>query len=251
MIERRSEWRAVLAITMVFSLSSPAVAQGPVPVNRALATREDLRGALAAAGKAGSPKLSARDRETIERRLQEGDFQPGDRLVLSVLEEKALSDTFTVRADQILVLPDMEPLSLRGVLRSELQDKLLAHISQYIRNPNVTAEALLRIGILGSVLRPGYYNLRADIPLGDVPSVAGGFAPDADLGKARILRDGKEYWPRDDVRRAMASGRSLDVMGLKGGDEFQVGRHGAGFGATLAIVTGVATLATTILLLAR
>ena len=49
----------------------------------------------------------------------------------------------------------------------------------------------------------------------------------------------------------MASGKSLDVLGLQGGDEIQVGHRGQGFGSTLAIITGVVTLGATIILLTR
>lgn len=238
-------WGILLACCMVTSLG----AQDPPPVNRALATREDLQGALAAASKGVGPKLSGRDRQRLEQRLEDGDFRMGDRLVLKVVGESTLSDTFTVRAEQVLALPDMAPLSLHGVLRSELQARLLEHVSNYIRSPTVTAEALLRVGVLGAVVRPGYYNVPADRALGDLPTVASGLAGDADLGKTQILRDGKEHWPRSDVRRAMASGQSLDVLGLKGGDEFVVGRRGAGIGPTILVLSGVVTLATTALLL--
>jgi hypothetical protein len=249
---KRLDWRgAVLAAAMAVCGAPSLAAQAESLVNRALATREDLEGLLAAAGQGGAAKLSSRERQVAEHRLQEGDFLVGDRLIVNVAGEKALSDTFTVRAGQTLVLPDMAPLPLHGVLRSELQKKLQDHVSEYVRNPTVTAEALLRVGILGSVARPGYYNVRADQPLGDLLTVAGGLGTDADLGKARILRDGNEFFPREDVRRALSSGKSLDVLGLQGGDELQVGRRGAGFGSTLAIISGVATLGTAIILLTR
>jgi hypothetical protein len=249
---RRLGWRGVGLVIMTSLCIVPSLAgQDQAPVNRALATREDLEKSLAAAAQGTGQRISDRDRQVLEHRLKEGDFQVGDRLVVTVQGEKALSDTFTVRAEQMLVLPDMPPLSLHGVLRSELQDRLLAHVSQYIRSPDVTAEALLRIGVLGAVVRPGYYNVRAAQPLGDMLTVAGGLSAEADLGKAQILRDGKEYWPRDDVRRAMASGQSLDLLGLKGGDEFMIGRRGGGIGPTVAILGGLATLVTTIVLVSR
>jgi TM2 domain-containing membrane protein YozV len=49
----------------------------------------------------------------------------------------------------------------------------------------------------------------------------------------------------------MASGQSLDVFGLKGGDEFMIGRRGAGFAPTLGIVASIITLTTTIVILAK
>jgi hypothetical protein len=241
--------RSVVLALLVAGSTTVLAAQGTTPLNRALATRADLEEALSSSGQ-GSAKLTARDRDIIGRRLKEGDFLKGDRLVITVQGEQALSDTFTVLDDQTITLPDMAPMSLRGVLRSELQDKLREHVSQYIRAPSVTAQALLRVGILGSVARPGYYSIRADQALGDLPTLAGGLTAESELGKTKILRNGQEFWPRDDVRRAMASGVSVDVLGMKGGDEFMVGRRGSGFGPTLAILTGIATLTTTVLLLA-
>lgn len=249
----RPDWRGVvLTIAIAVSVAPSLAGQNQTPVNRALATRADLENALAVSQGTG-PRLTARDRATIEQRLREGDFQVGDRLVMTVkgTGAEALSDTFAVRAGRVLVLPEMAPLSLNGVLRSELQETLVAHVGRYIRSPDLTAEALLRIGILGAVTRPGYYSVRADQPFGDLLGVAGGPGLDADLSKVSILRDGKEHWPRDEVRRAMASGQSLDVFGLKGGDEFMIGRRGAGFAPTLGIVASIITLTTTIVILAK
>lgn len=225
-------------------------AQVRAPVNRALATREDLKSALAGGQSGKGQKLSDRDRSILRERLERGDFNPGDRLVIRVKGEQALSDTFTVKEGQILALPDMAPLALHGVLRSELQELVLTHVGKYIRSPDLTADPLLRVGILGAVVRPGYYSVPASLAIGDLPNVAGGLGPESDLGKTRILRDGKEFWHKDDVRKAMADGGSIDLLGLRGGDEFTVGRRG-NFGATLAIVTGIATLATTIILLSK
>jgi polysaccharide export outer membrane protein len=226
------------------ALAQSAEAQGLV--NRALASREDLE-ALLAPGQ----RLSSRERQVIEHRLRDGDFQPGDRVSVSVRGEQALTDTFTVRAGRLLELPDMAPLPLQGVLRSELEPRLAAHVGQYIRTPDVRAQALLRIGILGSVNRPGYYSVRADQPLGDMLTIAGGLAVDGDLSKASVTREGVETWPRKEVRQALASGQSLDVLGFQGGDELQIGRRSGGIAPTLAIVTGLATLATTIILVTR
>ncbi len=220
-------------------------AAGQNAAARALATREDLQALLA------NRQLPGRDRAIIEHRLEAGDFKPGDRVFLTVRGEQALTDTFTVQNGPNLQLPDQAPLPLHGVLRSELQAKVTEHVSQYLRTPTVFAQALLRIGILGAVVRPGYYNVRADQPLADMLTVAGGLAGDGELKKTSLSRNGAEYWPREEVRRALASGKSLDVLGLQGGDELQVGRRGAGFAATFGIITGVVGLTTTVILLTR
>lgn len=251
MLSRRYWWTLVVTGLAMTGAAGGLSAQGQTPVNRALATRADLEAALTTANTKGAPKLSGRDREILEQRLAEGDFRMGDRVFVSIQSDKVVTDTFMVLAGQVLTLPDMDTLRLRGVLRSELQQTLQTHVAKYIRSPNVQAEALLRVGVLGAVARPGYYSVRADLPVGDLATVASGLAADADLKKVQILRDGKEYWPRDDVRRAMASGMSLDVLGAKGGDELLVGRRGGGVGPTVVIVSGVVTVATALILLFR
>ena len=83
-----------------------------------------------------------RQAQVVRKRLAEGDFQPGHRILLFVDSDTALSDTFTVRADQKLLLPNLPEISLAGVLDSELQSYLETQLARYIRNPNVRAQAL-------------------------------------------------------------------------------------------------------------
>src|SRR5262245_1698929 len=101
------------ALLAVIALTTPLAAQSPT--NSPLARREDLEAILARSGK---QKLNDRDRKMIESRLQDGDFQNGDRLVIRVRGDSSIADTFAVRVGQILTLPDMPPLELKGVLRS-------------------------------------------------------------------------------------------------------------------------------------
>lgn len=239
--------RNLMIALVVLGLPGQLVAQA---ATRALATRAQLE-QLLATGKDGKGGLSDRERAKLKTRLEEGDFQTGDRLILKVANDTALSDTFTVRAGPGVDLPNMDPLSLKGVLRSELQDRVQQYLKKYIREPQVEATSLIRIGILGGVVRPGYYNVAPDRPMGEIIEIGGGVAPDGELKKASIQRDGAERWSKEDVRFAMSRGMSLDELGVQGGDEFTVGRRSAGAGPTLAIITGVVGLAATIVLLAR
>ncbi len=207
---------------------------------RALANRQDLQDALAA-GMSSQGTLTSRERETIEARLAQGDFLDGDRILLVVRGDSALTDTFTVRHGQ-LNLPDFLPLSLHGVLRAELSDTLSAYISRFIRGPQVEAAALVRVGVIGSVTRPGYYDVRADVPVSEILMAAGGLGPDADFNKTVIRRDGAEYWSQEEVRRAMAAGQSVDEMGMQGGDAMFVGHRGSGFGGIIPILGALAAV---------
>jgi polysaccharide export outer membrane protein len=111
------------------------------------------------------------------------------------------------------------------VLRSELQPRLTAHLKNYLRDPVVIVRPLLRIGILGNVLHPGYYYTSADLPLTDVLMVAGGPTPDADLTKVSVRRGTEVIMNDRKTRSALTAGRSLDNLHMQAGDEVQVGKR--------------------------
>jgi protein involved in polysaccharide export with SLBB domain len=158
----------------------------------------------------------------LRSRLASGDFQEGDRIVVTLQSNPASSDTMQVRAGKMLLFPRMSAVSLQGVLRSELTDTLRRHLSKYLTNPDVRATPLLPVAVLGSVRNPGFFYAPADFLVRDVIMRAGGPASDADLSKAIIRRAGKTIWDVNDVRVAIADGLSLDRLHLHAGDEIYV-----------------------------
>jgi len=95
--------------------ATPLVAQRPGP---AYATRESLQRELARLERDGRSPVAA---NLIRTRLDSGDFQAGDRIFLRVDGEPQLTDTFTVAPGPELPLPQLGALSLKGLLRQELQ----------------------------------------------------------------------------------------------------------------------------------
>ena len=57
----------------------------------------------------------------------------------------------------------MPDISLQGVLRSELQDYLTTQLGKYIKRPEVQTTSLVRVAVMGSVNKPGFYQLPADL----------------------------------------------------------------------------------------
>src|SRR5690349_19629006 len=91
----------------------------------------------------------------LRNRLEHGDFQDGDRIVVQLLGSIPYNDTITVRAGKMLPLPRMDDLPLEGVLRSELNDALTHHLAKYLRDSTARATPLLRVAVLGQVGHPG------------------------------------------------------------------------------------------------
>jgi protein involved in polysaccharide export with SLBB domain len=251
----------VSAVTLfAASLSSPAGAQGstaPVPTRNAEATRADLETQLAgdrrdtSSGSVDDRARRSAEIATIQDRLTNGDFLVGDRIVLSVAGQAALTDTFTVREGQILRLPTLSDVSLHGVLRSELQGHLYAEISRFLRDPVVRSGSLIRLSVLGPVQRPGFYALPADMLLSNAIMYAGGLAGNANVNKTVIKRGGQIIWPELAVASAIRQGETIDQLNLRAGDEIDVGEKGGSFltvglpviGAVVAVVTAVILIA--------
>ena len=225
----------------------PAVAQ---PARR-VTKREDLEAAAANFELRAKSERNHDKRDELLRlagnirfRLKNGDFQPGHRILLFVGGDSALVDTFTVRADQKLQLPDLPDISLAGVLDSELQGYLQKQLAQYIRNPDVRAQALLRVSVSGDVGSPGFYSIRTDTPVSDVIMTAGGPSSSADMGKVVLRRGSEVVIPQQGIQEAIRSERTMTEIGARPGDELYVptkppGSNWQKIAAVAATVTGI------------
>lgn len=168
-------------------------------------------------------RSEARDRiSVIERRLREGDFQVGDRIVLQVEGEPELSDEFIVRSGRVVEIPVVGELPLAGVLRSELQQAVEAHLSSYIRSPRVRTQALIRLSVLGQVGSPGFYLVAADLPVTDALTMAGGPTGSANLLEMRVERGSTRIWEGQSMETAVIRGQTLDQMNIQAGDRIVV-----------------------------
>lgn len=234
------------------AMASPAAAQTPVVGASRTAgySRADLE--LAAQAAERDPKRRA-EAEALRARLQNGDYSAGDRVVLELRGDSALFDTLTVRSGPSLRLPNIPDVPLRGVLRSELEDHLTKYLARYIREPDVRAESLIRVSMLGQVGRPGFYDFNSDLLLTDAIMAAGGPTSNAAIDRSTIKRGKTVVLAKERVRRATQTGATLDRLGLRPGDEITVGekRNRWDTQAILGIAGAAASLAFTILYFVR
>jgi protein involved in polysaccharide export with SLBB domain len=212
----------------VFAAGNPCRAQdgaAPPPARREFESRAEIE----AQAKAAEAQHRTGEAWLLRQRLEKGDFQDGDRIVIHLQGNSlmpkdfvGIPDTNIVRAGRHLEFPRMADLSLDGVLRSELNDRLTAHFAQYIREPTVRSTPLVRIAVLGQVGKPGYVYTLADAPLSDLIMQAGGPSGNADMAGIVIRRGADMIWDQQDTRAALADGMSLDRLHLRAGDEIEV-----------------------------
>jgi len=181
----------------------------------ALASRTFLQGELTRLGNDPSAAL-------IRARLESGDFLAGDRIFIRVQGDSVLTDTFTVVGDLQLPLPAIGAIPLRGVLRSELKDKVTGYLSQYLREPSVEVRPLMRIVVEGQVNKPGFYAAAPERPLADVINAAGGFTQQAKMTDMRLQRGGTTIMNGRQLQNAMGQGFSLDRLNIRPGDRVYV-----------------------------
>ena len=243
------------------SAPAPSMIMTPVPRDQAHteATRAQLQ-ELAVTTEADAAKAtdaSTRQQKqmqaaTIRARLRDGDFDVGDRILLSVRGDSTISDTVTVRAGRMIRLENMPDISLQGVLRSELQDYLTTQLTRYIKRPDVQTTSLVRVAVMGSVAKPGFYQLPADIALADAIMIAGGPTATADVDRTQLKRGADVIYSSQLLGQEVAKGATLDQLNIRPGDQILIGeRHHTNWGMIASIVGISAGLISTAVVLTR
>ena len=166
----------------------------------------------------------------------------GDRVLLQVVPGLTDSlreqrDTFTVTPGPALLLPGIGEVSLAGVHRAGVQAHLTEQLARFLKNPDVHARVLVRLGILGEVERPGFYAVPADAVLTDALMAAGGPTRDAKFAKVVIERDAQRLWDGAGLQQAIARGMTVSQMKLRSGDHIVVPKRRDS--ATTAQILGV------------
>lgn len=191
----------------------------PAEAPRELETRAELE----AEARTAEQQHRTGEAWLLRTRLERGDFQEGDRIVVMLLGSTTLNDTILVRVGKMLPLPRMGEVPLEGVLRSELNARVSSYLAKYLRDSSVKVTPLVRLAVLGQVQHPGFYYTSADVLVSDMLMKAGGPAGDADLDNVVIRRAGDVIWNAKDTRTAMTDGLSLERLHLRAGDELYVG----------------------------
>jgi protein involved in polysaccharide export with SLBB domain len=244
--------RLFAGLLMLAPLASTS-GQSTIGEMRRQATRSELESAAkslqAAALKAPDEKSRTRylaDANAIQARLTNGDFVPGDRIKLLVEGDTALSDTFTVRGDRMLPLPNIPPISLLGVLDSELESYLTKELQRYIREVSVDATPVVRISLLGFP-QSNFFTVPVDQAITDVIAQAGGWgSPSSNaIDKAVVRRAGKVVLDAKATAEAIRLGKTVGDMAMQNGDElYMPDKASAGFDwqkalGTVSAITGV------------
>jgi protein involved in polysaccharide export with SLBB domain len=210
-----------------------AIVYAPAAAAQSNVAELESRDSLVAELKRAESANRTQEAWLLKTRLEKGDFQDGDRIVVKLLGATQLigwqGDTITVRSGRKLPFPQMDDLPLTGVLRSELTSKISSHLAKYVKDSSVRATPLVRLAVLGQVRAPNYYYTSTDVLLSDLVVKAGGPNPNADVNNIVIRRGGEVIWNAQDTRTALADGISIERLHLRAGDELYLDEITKGF----------------------
>lgn len=221
---------AVAGVVLMMALSTTtadaqqAATGGPQRATRAELTKllSDAEGRLAAGGRIDRNRVMA-EIAALRNRLQEGDFRVGDQFVVTITHMgEVKADTASVRDSLLVSIAPLPDLTVRGVLRSELHDRMTTHVARYLRNATVRTNALTRVTVTGAVGRPGVYYTSPDRPVTELLMLAGGPGPDAKLDELEVARGTRTVLSRKDSKRAIQLGSTIEQMDIQSGDEVRI-----------------------------
>jgi polysaccharide export outer membrane protein len=117
---------------------------------------------------------------------------PEDVLDISVYGDEGLARIVPVRPDGKISLPLVSDVQAAGLTPTELRDVLVARLSEYISDPQVSVIVRevhsFKVGVLGEVRTPGRYEMKSRTTVLDVLAQAGGFSEFASRSRILILR---------------------------------------------------------------
>ncbi len=174
-------------------------------------------------------------------------LRPGDALRITVWPNAELGGDFPVEETGFVYLPFLGEVRATGIPVEELRTELRTGYSQAMQNPVVSITPLFRVGVVGAVRNQGIFPITPTDNVLDVIQLAGGFDPNANTEKVRIVREGEVV--NLDAYAALNTGDMLpiEVLRLRSGDQIVVPAK-SGFNA--AIVFGIinSLLATALLI---
>lgn len=128
--------------------------------------------------------------------FQEATIQPyrvdsGDRLRITVFDQKDLSTTYSVDQAGYISFPLVGAVPARGRTLQELEGQIAAKLKQgYLRDPDVSIEVdrYRSIFVMGEVGQPGQYAYVPGMTIQNAIAVAGGFTARANQANADVTR---------------------------------------------------------------
>ncbi|WFR96449.1 polysaccharide biosynthesis/export family protein [Rhizobium tumorigenes] len=140
----------------------------------------------------------------------------GDRLRVTVFEQQALTNTYTVDQAGYISVPLIGQVTARGKTMQQLSGEIASKLKQgYLRDPDVSIDVdrYRSIYVMGEVGQPGQYSYVPGMTIQNAVAAAGGFTPRAYQGNTDVTRkiNGHVMTGRVGISDAVLAGDTIYV----------------------------------------
>lgn len=126
-----------------------------------------------------------------EATIQPYRVDSGDRLRITVFDQRDLTNTYSVDQAGYIAFPLIGSVPARGRTIQELEGQIAAQLQKgYLRNPDVSIEVdrYRSIFVMGEVGQPGQYSYVPGMTIQNAIALAGGYTPRALQANADVTR---------------------------------------------------------------
>lgn len=141
---------------------------------------------------------------------------PGDVMDIVYFGREELSGQFPIDDSGEIQYPLAGKVPVEGLTGDEAASLLKERMTPFFNNPEISVIPLIRVNVLGAVVRPGIYPLNPTYNIFDAVGSAGGPSREADFEEILLVRGGDYYVI--DTRETLQLGRSLSQIGIQSGD---------------------------------
>lgn len=160
-------------------------------------------------------------------------FVPGDGLRITVALDSTsfINGIYPIDGNGNIFLPVIGQYHVVSQNPQQFQDFLKKAYEQYLHYPEIQVTPLIRVGLLGGFNRSGMYYVEPHRSMWDLISMAGGTVHEKGLKKMHWERDRKVL--NKNLIPYLESGKSLQSIGFKSGDQVWTPTNNRSFGEIL------------------
>ncbi len=117
--------------------------------------------------------------ENIDTRIQTSDkspFNPGDGIFIDTFPDTSfvLNQNFPIDQTGMVEFPMIGKIKVTDMSQRELEDFLKSQFSNFMKYPMVRIKPVMRVSVLGGVIKPGLFYVDQSSSLWEVMRLAGG-----------------------------------------------------------------------------
>lgn len=143
--------------------------------------------------------------------LAVGVMRPGDELNLQVFRDKELTGKYLIDSRGYVQIPGLGIIRVAGLSPAEATERLRQQlIRRGTANPELAVYPLIRVSVLGEVVKPGLFSVDPGTSIIQLVTFVGGPTSNADLTHTTVIREGKSV--PIDLRSALAGSASGRVV---------------------------------------